>query len=73
MTVLRFEELCKSAPWAAADYIALCNTYHTTLCGGMCPVIDVVSDRNESRRLTKLIDEAYRVGAKVAGECAVTD
>ncbi len=30
------------------------------------PVIDVVSDRNASRRLTKLIDEAYRVGPKVA-------
>ncbi len=29
-------------------------------------MIDVVSDRNASRRLTKFIDEEYRVGTRVA-------
>ncbi len=33
-------------------------------------VIDVVSHRNAFRRLTKFIDEAYRVGTKVAVSAA---
>ncbi len=68
LTVFKFEELC-NGPLEAADYIALYNTYHT-ICVANVPVIDVASDRNASRRFTKFIDEAYRVGAKVAVSAA---
>ncbi len=63
-----FEELC-NRPLAATDYIALRNTYHT-ICVANVPVIDVVSGRNASRRLTKFIDEAYRVGTNVVVSAA---
>lgn len=58
-----FEELC-NRPLSGADYFALCNHYHTVCVAGV-PVLDVIADRNASRRFTRFIDAAYRVGTKV--------
>lgn len=63
-----FEELC-SRPLSSADYIALCNTFHT-ICIANIPVLDVIADRNASRRFTKFIDTAYRVGTKIVVHAA---
>ncbi len=51
-----FEELC-GRPVAAADYIALCHSYHTLGLSGV-PVLQA-SNRSEAYRFVTLVDVMY--------------
>lgn len=51
-----FAELCKS-PLGPADYITICNTYHTIFVEGI-PQLSIYQ-KNEARRLLSFVDAAY--------------
>lgn len=58
-----FDELC-NRPLASADYVALCNRFHTIFLANV-PTLDVIASRNESRRLRSFVDQAYRCKVKL--------
>jgi len=58
-----FNQLC-DRPLSEADYIALCNRFHTIFLRDI-PVIDPINMRNQSRRFRSFIDQAYRCKVKL--------
>lgn len=58
-----FDELCLR-PLASADYVVLCNRFHTIFVANV-PTIDVIAHRNESRRFRSFVDQAYRCNVKL--------
>lgn len=63
-----FTQLCEN-PLSETDYIGLCNNYHTVFVANV-PRINVISNRNESRRWRTFIDQAYRCNVKLIMNCA---
>ncbi|KAJ8902444.1 hypothetical protein NDN08_006849 [Rhodosorus marinus] len=58
-----FDELCER-PLSAADFIALCENFHTIFVVGI-PKLKLISDRNVSRRFITLVDEMYEHRVKL--------
>jgi len=58
-----FDELCER-PLSAADFIGLCENFHTIFVVGI-PKLKLISDRNASRRFITLVDEMYEHRVKL--------
>jgi len=52
-----FQELCE-LPLSAADYIAICEVFHTIFVQGI-PRLKLITNRNVARRFINFIDEVY--------------
>lgn len=57
-----FEELCKT-PLGPADYITICNNYHTVFVEGI-PQMSIYQ-KNEARRFLSFVDAAYESRVKL--------
>jgi cell division protein ZapE len=63
-----FDELC-GAPLGPADYLALCNTFHTFILEGI-PKLGA-NRRNEAKRLNIFIDTLYEAHGNLVASAAV--
>ncbi|KAI8824947.1 AFG1-like ATPase-domain-containing protein [Fimicolochytrium jonesii] len=65
MALVTFDELCGSGPrpWGPADYLLLCQRYHTIVLQSV-PVLGLVQ-KNEARRFITFIDAAYENKVKL--------